>query len=147
MNAAAMERALELARDGLATGELPYGAVVIRGDGVIVGRAHDRVEAEDNLTSHAEILAVRDASRRQGRTLDGCTLVSTVEPCAMCFSAAWTAHVSRLVFGLRMRELRQEHPEAMDEITIDSDGLNAMSSRSIHITSGVLADRCWALWR
>ncbi|MGH8893764.1 MAG: nucleoside deaminase [Actinomycetes bacterium] len=141
-----MHQAIAIAKAGVAAGELPYGAVVVLEDGALLSAAHDQVEADDDLTSHAEFLAIREAGRRHGRALVGCTLVSTVEPCAMCFSAAWTAQVTGIVFGLRMRELRQERPLSMEEVTIDSDALNRLSSRRLRITAGVLAERCWELW-
>ncbi|MEL0626198.1 nucleoside deaminase [Salinibacterium amurskyense] len=142
----AMRAALELSADAITAGEFPYGAVVIDAYGVIVGRAHDRVETDDDLTSHAEILAVQDAVRNHGRSLAGCTLVSGVEPCAMCFSAAWTAGVEHLVFGLSMSEMLQLRPDALDEISIDSVALSALTERRISVTSGVLADECRTLW-
>ena len=142
----AMRAALELSVDAITAGEFPYGAVVIDAYGVIVGRAHDRVETDDDLTSHAEILAVQDAVRNHGRSLAGCTLVSGVEPCAMCFSAAWTAGVEHLVFGLSMSEMLQLRPDALDEISIDSVALSALTERRISVTSGVLADECRTLW-
>lgn len=142
----AMRTAIGTALDAREAGEFPYGAVVVSPSGIVIGRAHDRVEADSDLTSHAEILAVRDAVKRHGRSLRGCTLVSTVEPCAMCFSAAWTAEVSRLVFGLSMRELLESHPEAMDEISIDATELNERTRRRLQVTSGVLHTECLSLW-
>jgi tRNA(adenine34) deaminase len=142
----AMLAAIDAALDARADGEFPYGAVVVSPSGVVVGRAHDRVERDSDLTSHAEILAVRDAAVNYGRSLRACTLVSTVEPCAMCFSAAWTAEVSRLVYGLSMRELSVMRPEALDEISITAIDLNERTQRKLEIVSGVLVDDCIALW-
>ncbi|CAO1653046.1 nucleoside deaminase [Salinibacterium sp. NYA9b] len=142
----AMRAALALSRQALQAGEFPYGAVVIDSSGAIVGRAHDRVETDDDLTSHAEIMAVKDAVRNHGRSLAGCTLVSGVEPCAMCFSAAWTAGVEHLVFGLSMSEMLELRPDALDEISIDSTALSALTTRRLSVASGVLAEECRALW-
>ncbi|MFE5671509.1 nucleoside deaminase [Agromyces sp. NPDC056523] len=141
-----MGESIRLAALARERGELPYGAVVLTPEGAVVGRGHDQVEADSDLTSHAEILAVRDAVRRHGRSLDGCTLVSTVEPCAMCFSAAWTAGVSRLVFGLSMAELLVIDPASMDEISIDAVELNHRTRRRLEIRTGVLRSECLALW-
>lgn len=143
---AAMREAIRLAREAQDAGELPYGAVVISPTGDIIGRAHDRVESDSDLTSHAEMLAVRDAALHHGRSLQGCTLVSTVEPCAMCFSAAWTAEVSRLVYGLSMRELSATRPDAMDEISIDTTELNERTHRRLEVIPGVMHGDCSALW-
>ncbi len=142
----AMRESIRLAILGRDLGELPYGAVVVSPEGSVVGRGHDQVETDSDLTSHAEILSVRDAVRHQGRSLDGCALVSTVEPCAMCFSAAWTAGVSRLVFGLSMAELLAIDPASMDEISIDAVELNQRTRRRLELQTGILRPECLALW-
>jgi tRNA(Arg) A34 adenosine deaminase TadA len=142
----AMRAAIDAALDAREAGEFPYGAVVVSPSGIVIGRAHDRVEADSDLTSHAEILAVRDAVVHYGRSLRGCTLVSTVEPCAMCFSAAWTAEITRLIYGLSMRDLSATNPEALDEISIDAIELNERTQRKLEITIGMLRDDCNALW-
>jgi tRNA(Arg) A34 adenosine deaminase TadA len=125
---------------------MPYGAVVVSPAGEIVARAHDQLEADDDLTSHAELLVVRRAAGAYSRDLDGCTLYSTVEPCAMCFSTAWTARVSAAVFALTMRQVKEIVPGEMDEIVIDSVSLNALGQRRLDIRTGVLADESRALW-
>jgi tRNA(adenine34) deaminase len=141
-----MHAALEEAELALARGEMPYGAVAVSPAGEIMARAHDQLEADDDLTAHAELLVVRRAAAARGRTLDGCTLYSTVEPCAMCFSTAWTARFGASVFGLSMRQVKEIVPDEMDEIVIDSAGLNALGERRLDIRSGVLAAECRALW-
>jgi len=141
----AMTLALEQAKLAAKSGELPYGAAVIGPGGDVVGAAHDAVFSTHDLTAHAEILAVRQATKSQG-WLAGASLVATVEPCAMCFSAAWTAGVTRLVFGLSMRELKARRPDSMDEITLTSDELNQRAERSLDIIRGVGRNECWSLW-
>jgi tRNA(adenine34) deaminase len=141
-----MRAAIEQARLALTEGEMPYGAVVVSPTGEIVARAHDQLEADDDLTSHAELLVVRRAAGAHSRDLDGCTLYSTVEPCAMCFSTAWTARVSAAVFALTMRQVKEIVPGEMDEIVIDSVNLNALGQRRLEIRAGVLADESRALW-
>lgn len=142
-----MRAALEEGKRALAAGELPYGAVAVSPEGEIVARAHDQLEADDDLTSHAELLVVRRAAVARGRALDGFTLYSTVEPCAMCFSSAWTARFGAAVFALSMREVKAVKPDEMDEIVIDSRALNGLGERRLEIRSGVLADEALALWR
>jgi tRNA(adenine34) deaminase len=94
-----MTEALEEARRAAAAGEVPVGAVVVR-DGQVVGRGHNRPIAESDPTAHAEILALRDAARREGNyRLTGTTLYVTVEPCVMCAGACLHARIDRLVFG------------------------------------------------
>lgn len=141
----AMTLALEQARLAASIGELPYGAVVVGPDGTALGAAHDVVASSSDLTAHAEILAVRQATTSQG-WLAGTTLVATVEPCVMCFAAAWTAGVTRLVYGIPMRELRARRPDSMDEITLTSEELNQRAERRLDIFPQVRANECWSLW-
>ena len=77
------------------------GAVVVQ-DGRIVGRNRNQVERKRDATAHAEILALRQASRKVGRwRLTGCTLYVTLEPCAMCAGALVQSRIDRLVFACR----------------------------------------------
>jgi tRNA(adenine34) deaminase len=94
-----MREALELARQAAEAGEVPVGAVVAL-DGVVVGRGHNAPIATHDPTSHAEIVALRDAARRLGNyRLTGATLVVTVEPCLMCVGAMVHARIGTVVFG------------------------------------------------
>jgi tRNA(adenine34) deaminase len=96
-----MGEALALARAAQARGEVPVGAVVVRG-GAIVGRGGNAPIAASDPTAHAEIAALRDAGRALGNyRLPGCTLYVTIEPCAMCAGAILHARIARLVFGAR----------------------------------------------
>ncbi|WP_250446410.1 tRNA adenosine(34) deaminase TadA [Actinotalea sp. C106] len=95
-----MRVALTEARACLGTGDVPVGAVVIGPEGDVVGRGRNRREAVGDPTAHAEVLALREAAERLGRwRLDDCTLVVTLEPCAMCAGAVVLARVERLVLG------------------------------------------------
>ena len=95
----AMARALDVARRGGETGELPVGAVVVV-DGEIVAEAHNETEAGGDPTAHAELLALQRTAAGHGRhALRGATLVVTLEPCPMCLGAALQAHVARVVYG------------------------------------------------
>jgi tRNA(adenine34) deaminase len=94
-----MREALSSAADAAAAGEVPVGAVVVR-DGVVIARAANRTIRDQDPTAHAESLAIRDAARALGQwRLDDCTLVVTLEPCAMCAGAIVLARVKRVVFG------------------------------------------------
>lgn len=91
----AMAEAGAAARDG----DVPVGALVLHAGQAIV-RARNRREVDHDPTAHAEVLALRGAARHLGRwRLTGCTLVVTLEPCAMCAYAAVLARVDRVVFG------------------------------------------------
>ncbi len=93
--------ALDEARAALDHDDVPIGAVVARLDtGEVVARRHNEREVAHDPTAHAEVLALRDAARAVGGwRLDGCMLVVTLEPCAMCAGALVNARLSVLVYG------------------------------------------------
>jgi tRNA(adenine34) deaminase len=94
-----MRAALDEARAAEASGEVPIGAVVLF-DGRIIARGQNRVLRDNDPTAHAEIVALRAAAQAVGNyRLTGCTLVSTLEPCAMCAGAMIHARIDRLVFA------------------------------------------------
>ena len=95
-----MRAALDVARIASQTGDVPVGAIVINAEGVIVGKGFNEREANNDPTAHAEIVAIRNAaSRLQKSRLDGCTLIVTLEPCAMCAGAIAQSRISKVVFG------------------------------------------------
>jgi tRNA(adenine34) deaminase len=95
----AMQAALDEARAAEAAGEVPIGAVVVR-DEAIIARGQNRVLRDNDPTAHAEVVALRGAAEAIGNyRLSGCTLVATLEPCAMCAGALIHARVERLVYG------------------------------------------------
>jgi tRNA(adenine34) deaminase len=94
-----MRRALDLAREAAAAGEVPVGAVVTKGD-EILAEACNAMRGSLDPTAHAEIAAIREAALKLGQPrLDGCTLWVTLEPCAMCAGAMALARVEALRFG------------------------------------------------
>ncbi|WP_285712268.1 nucleoside deaminase [Erythrobacter oryzae] len=94
-----MPRALALARDAAAAGEVPIGAVVVK-DGAVIAEAHNSPRADHDPTAHAEILAIRRAAQALGdERLTGCELWVTLEPCAMCAGAIAHARIARLYYA------------------------------------------------
>ena len=94
-----MSEALGLALAAAAHGDVPVGALVAR-DGTVIGRGSNRTVRDQDPTAHAEILAIREAARALGTwRLDGCELVVTLEPCAMCAGAIILARLDRVTFG------------------------------------------------
>ena len=94
-----MKQALTQARKAMAIGEVPIGCVIVQ-DGTIIGRGYNRRNTDHSTLSHAEITAIRKASRRLGDwRLEGCTLYCTLEPCPMCAGAIEQARIDRVVIG------------------------------------------------
>jgi tRNA(Arg) A34 adenosine deaminase TadA len=94
-----MRRALDLAAEAAAAGEVPVGAVVTHGDS-IVAESRNAMRASIDPTAHAEVVAIRAAAEALGSPrLDGCTLWVTLEPCAMCAAAASLARLQAIRFG------------------------------------------------
>jgi tRNA(adenine34) deaminase len=94
-----MREALALATEAAGAGDVPVGAVIVRG-GARISAASNRTVRDNDPTGHAELLAIRDAARAVGDwRLTGCTLYVTLEPCAMCAGAIVLARLDRVVFG------------------------------------------------
>jgi tRNA(adenine34) deaminase len=96
----AMDRALALAAEAGAEGDVPVGAVVTDAAGSVIGEGRNLRERTHDPLAHAEVVAMRAAAASIGSwNLEGCTLVVTLEPCLMCAGALLQARISRLVFG------------------------------------------------
>ena len=135
-----MREALDLARGGADTGEVPVGAIVVV-DGEIAGRGANSPIAQSDPTAHAEILALRDAGLRLGNyRLDGADLYCTLEPCVMCAGALVHARIRRVVFGAR--DLRFGGVRSKFQVA-DSDVLN----HRVEVVEGVLGAECTELLR
>jgi tRNA(adenine34) deaminase len=95
-----MQLALAEAEQAPATRDVPVGAVVVNGDGVVIAARRNERELTGDPTAHAELLALRDAAESIGDwRLTDCTLVVTLEPCVMCAGAVLAARVPTVVFG------------------------------------------------
>src|SRR5262245_23084908 len=96
---ALMRAAIAAAREGIAAGQAPFGAVIARG-GAVVAAAHNTVRLTCDPTAHGEVNCIRAAAvALRDVVLDGCTLYATTEPCPMCLAAAHWAKIDRVVFG------------------------------------------------
>jgi tRNA(adenine34) deaminase len=133
-----MRRALELARAAAAGGEVPVGALLVRGDEVLGEGANCPIGTHDP-TAHAEIHALRAAGARVGDyRLPGTTLYVTLEPCIMCASALVHARVSRVVFGAW-----DPKAGAAGSLT-DVFNIAGLNHR-VDVFGGVLAEECGTL--
>ena len=130
-----MRQALVEAKKAFDEDEIPVGAVVVC-QGRIIARAHNQTETLNDVTAHAEMLAITSAaSWLGGKYLTDCTLYVTVEPCPMCAGALGWAQVSRVVWGAddEKRGFRRFAPEVLHPKT--------------EVLSGVLAEECAALMK
>lgn len=94
-----MRKAIEQAKKAASYGEVPIGCVIVYQD-KIIGRGYNRRKTDKNTLAHAELTAIRKASRYIGDwRLEGCTMYVTLEPCQMCAGAVVQARMDRVVIG------------------------------------------------
>ena len=138
-----MRVALHEARVGLESGEPPFGCVIVEPSGEILVRNHDRVIQRGDMSSHAETLAVREATGLvETDNLTDYQLISTIEPCAMCFTTAWLNRISRIVYGATMQDVYDITQQKQREMTITASEMNHRSGNTIELLGGVLASDC-----
>ncbi len=130
-----MAVALELAAQAYRAGEVPVGAIIVRG-GEIIGRGYNATISRDDPTAHAEVIALREAAQRIGnyRMVD-CDLYVTLEPCVMCAGATMHARIARVIYG------------APDPKTGACGGVvnlfeDARLNHHTSVTGGMLAEEC-----
>jgi len=132
--------ALDEARRCEETGDVPVGAVLARGHDVIAATGNGRERLQDP-TAHAEMLVLREAAQREGSwRLDGCTLVVTLEPCAMCAGAIVLARVDRLVVGTMDR--KAGFAGSLGDLVRDP-----RLNHRVQLITGVMDEECSALLR
>jgi len=96
-----MQKAIEEAKIGLNKGEVPIGAVIVI-DNKIIARAHNLTETLNDVTAHAEMLAITAASNfLGGKYLHDCTMYVTLEPCKMCYGALYWSQISKIVYSAK----------------------------------------------
>jgi tRNA(adenine34) deaminase len=134
-----MRLALDQARMAAGHGDVPVGAVAVDKAGTVLAAAGNEREIRNDPTAHAEILVLREASRRlRSWRLIGLTLVVTLEPCAMCAGAIVLARVARLVFGAF-------DPKAGAVSSLFDVVRDPRLNHRVDVRSGILEDECRAL--
>ncbi len=136
----AMRVAIEHARiASVASRDVPVGAVILNANGDLISTGNNQRELLNDPTAHAEIVAIRHAATALGNwRLDGCIIVVTLEPCAMCAGAIAQSRVSKVVFG------------AWDEKAGASGSVwdllrDPRALHKVEVTSGVLEEECGAM--
>jgi tRNA(adenine34) deaminase len=129
-----MRLALEEADKAAAHGDVPVGAVVVSADGVVLAREHNRREERADATAHAELLAIREATRGlPGWRLEGATMYVTLEPCPMCAGALVNARIARLVFGA-------SDPKAGAVVSLFQIGTDPRLNHRFEVQAGFMAE-------
>ena len=125
-----MRMAIAKAREGMSNGQTPFGACVVK-NGEVISCQHNLVWEETDITSHAEIVAIREACKVLGTVdLSGCVIYSTTEPCPMCFSAIHWAKIDAIYFGTRIADAQEA---GFSELTISNEEMKSQGKSPVQI--------------
>ena len=142
-----MRLAIEKTREGLARGQGPFGCAIARG-GELLALEHNRVFEQVDITAHAEITALRAASRRAGEfRLPGAVVAATCEPCPMCMTALYFAGVETVFFGASIADAEAA---GFRQIPLSAERLVELGGETLRVVPGLLAEECrtlFAAWR
>jgi tRNA(Arg) A34 adenosine deaminase TadA len=142
-----MRLAIAKAVEGIAAGQSPFGAVIVR-DGAIVAATHNTVWRDGDPTAHAEVNCIRAAAVALGSIdLSGCSIYSTCEPCPMCLAAIHWSRLDRVVFGATIADAADA---GFREMQVDARVLAEMGHSPLRIEFGLLREECarlFAQWR
>lgn len=138
-----MRMAIEKTREGIARGNSPFGACIVRSDEVIAVD-HNVVWQTTDITAHAEITALRHACNHLSAIdLTGCVIYSTTEPCPMCFTACHWARIDTIVFGASIADAARA---GFHELTVSNETLKERGGSEVRIVRGFMAQECAALF-
>ena len=137
-----MQEALKEAKKG----DLPYGAVIVK-DNEIIMRGYNTTQTDDDVSAHGEINVLRAFTKKYGYSLDtlsGYTLYTTCEPCPMCAAACVWAGVSCIVFGASIRQLMDLR---IQQIDLSCSTVIEKGFHNTEIVGGILAEECLELFK
>ena len=139
-----MRLAIEKAKEGIIKGQTPFG-VCISKEGEVISCVHNIVWESTDITSHAEIHAIREACKKLNTVdLTGCVIYSTCEPCPMCFSACHWARISKIIYGTRIEDAKKL---GFSELTISNEKMKQLGNSSIKIVGNILRDENFELFK
>jgi tRNA(Arg) A34 adenosine deaminase TadA len=142
-----MLMAIAKAREGIAAGQSPFGAVIVQG-GTLVAATHNTVWRDVDPTAHAEVNCIRSAaSVLKVINLSGCDMYSTCEPCPMCLAAIHWAKIDRVVYGATIADAANA---GFCELHVDAQALAELGRSPLRVESGLLRQQCAELfetWR
>ncbi len=131
-----MEQALKLAEEAGKEGEVPVGAIITDKEGNVIASGENRKQREQDATAHAEIIAIREASRKLNNWhLNYCTLYVTLEPCPMCAGAIIAARIGLLIYGA-------DDPKTGVIRTVANFPDSTFSNHRLNVIEGILEQGC-----
>lgn len=137
-----MARAIELSRKNIDQNGGPFGAVIVK-DGKIVGEGANRVTSSNDPTAHAEVVAIRQACQNLNTfDLSGCEIYTSCEPCPMCLSAIYWAHLSKIYFANTKKDAAEIH---FDDDFIYQEIPKSPADRKIPMKQ-MLRDEAWKVF-
>jgi len=132
-----MRMAIATARAGMARGQTPFGAVIVK-HGEVISDVHNVVWKTTDITAHAEVHAIREACKKLNTIdLSGCTIYSTCEPCPMCFSAIHWAKIDRIVFGARIEDAEEA---GFNELSISNEEMKEKGNSPVALTTDFMRE-------
>lgn len=138
-----MRLAIDKAREGIADGQAPFGACIVK-EGSVIACAHNIVWKTIDITAHAEIHAIRSACQAlQTIDLSGCEMYSTCEPCPMCFSAIHWARIDKISYGASIMDAQQA---GFHELHISNQKMKQESGSPLTLVGQCCHDECVALF-
>jgi len=139
-----MQCAIDKAREGILQGQSPFGACIVL-DGKIVACCHNQVWQHNDITAHAEVLALREACKALGTIdLTGALLYSTCEPCPMCFSAIHWAKVSKIFYGASISDAQAL---GFNELTVSNVQMKDLGGSPVEIVPKWRREDCLRLFQ
>ncbi|MFH0974197.1 MAG: nucleoside deaminase [Spirochaetota bacterium] len=137
-----MSIAIDEARFSLREGNSGFGAVIVKDD-KLIAQAHDTDSTDGDPTAHAEMKAIRLASSKFGKSLYGCTIISTHEPCPMCSTAIFWSGIEEAAFGYSIKESIEQ---GRSRINIPLEEIFSRAGKRINIYKNILYDKCSVLY-
>jgi len=137
-----MKIAIEQAKKSLREGNHGFGAIIVR-ENEVIAAAYDTEETENDSTAHAEMNVIKKASKKVGKNLKDCVLITTHEPCPMCATAVVWAKIKKIVYGYSIDDaIKQDR----GRINIPCKEIFERSNNKIEIVKGVLKEECALLY-
>jgi len=138
-----MKMAIAAAAKGIAAGQFPYGAAIVR-RGKVVSCVHNVVVEACDVTMHAEVHAIRRACAKLKTTdLSGCEIYCTCEPCAMCMGACCFAGISAIYFGARIRDKAKF---GLRDPGVGAIAISRLIDSPPKVQGGFMRDKCLELF-